>query len=55
MWLNYKHHFNTLFFHFMFFANDLLLALYFICQTREMTLDKKQIQSIFLFESKMGV
>ena len=38
--------------HFMFFANDLLLAVYFIFT--EIMLDKKQIQVIFLFQCKMG-
>ena len=42
-------------FHFMFFANDLLFTLYFIFQTREMMLDKKQTQVILLFEFKMSV
>ena len=37
---------------FIFFANDLLLAVYF--QTIEMMLDKKQIQAIFLLELKIG-
>ena len=37
--------------HFMFFANDLLLAVYF--RVREVMLDKKQFQAIFLFESNM--
>ena len=36
--------------HFMFFANDLLLAVYFIFT--EIMLDKKQIQVIFLFSAK---
>ena len=38
--------------HFMFFANDLLFAVYFIFT--EMMWDKKQIQVIFLLECKMG-
>ena len=37
--------------HFMFFANDLLLAVYFIFT--EIMLDKKQIQ-VILFQCKMG-
>ena len=38
----------------MFFANDLLLAVYIHFIDIEMMLDKKQIQAIFLFEFKMG-
>ena len=38
--------------HFMFFVNDLLLAVY--SRVREVMLDKKQFQAIFLFESNMG-
>ena len=37
---------------FIFYANDLLLAVYF--STIEIMLDKKQIQVIFLFKFKMG-
>ena len=45
------HHFNA---HFLLFlANELLLAVYFIC-ILERLLDKKQIWVIFLFEFKMG-
>ena len=39
----------------LFFANDLLLAVYFIfIQTVEVILDKKQIRGIFKFKFKMG-
>ena len=41
--------------HFIFFANDLLLAVYFVfILDREMMLDKKQIWVMFLLEFKMG-
>ena len=39
---------------FVYFANDLLLAILYLFQPMEMMLDKKQIQAIFLFEFKMG-
>ena len=38
--------------HFIFFANDLLLAISFIFI--EIILDKRQILVVFLFEFKMG-
>ena len=38
---------------FMFFANDLLLAVYLLL-TIEVTLEKKQIRAIFLSAFKMG-
>ena len=38
----------------MFFSNDLLLAVYFICILEYRNVRKKQIQAIFLFEFKMG-
>ena len=48
-------HIHRFIFYFYFFTNDLLLAVYFkYTQTREMMLDKKQIQAIFLFKYKMG-
>ena len=40
--------------HFIFFSNDLLLAVYFICILEYRNVRKKQIQAIFLFEFKMG-
>ena len=42
---------------FMFFANDLFLAVYilYMFYTMEMMLDKKQIWVIFLFEFSMGL
>ena len=42
--------------HFMFFANDLFLAVYilYMFYTMEMMLDKKQI-AIFLFEFTVGL
>ena len=44
-------HIHRFIFYFYFFTNDLLLAVYFkYTQTREMMLDKKQIQAIFLFK-----
>ena len=39
---------------FFFFANDLLLFILYLFQSREMMLNKKQIRAVFLFEFKMS-